>query len=148
MSKTLTGSRAVISVDSQVVGIYESCDYGANLGNEAVHTLGKYGAQEIVVTGYQAIDVRCSGFRIVGHGAHVLPKFPKLQDLLNLGTVTISIKDRQSGELIMTVTGAVPTSYSTGVAAQSISRVSVSYKGTVLTDENSDQSEAGAVDLP
>lgn len=147
-SKTLNGSRAVISVDNQVVGIYSSCSYGANLVNEPIHILGRFGPDEIAVTGYQAISVQCSGFRVVGNGAHVLPKFPKLQDLLNLGTVTISIKDRQTGELIMTVTGAVPVSYSTGVQSQATSQVSVTYVGTKLSDEEGDQEEAGAVSLP
>lgn len=148
MSKVLEGGRAVVSVDNQVVGIFESCTYGAALGTEPIFTLGRYGAQEIVVTSYEPITVNCNGFRIVGQGAHVLPKFPKLQDLLNLGPVTVSIRDRKTGALIMTVTGCIPNNYNTGPNARASTRLSVTYIGTKLSDESGDQDEAGAVSLP
>lgn len=148
MSKVLTGPRAVVSVDNQIVGIYESCTYGANIGTEPIHILGKFGPDEITPTSYEAVSVNCSGFRVVGNGAHVLPKFPKLQDLLNLAAVTISIRDRQTGELIMTAIGCVPTSYSTGVNARATSRVQISYVGLKVTDEDGDQEENNPTTLP
>lgn len=147
-SKVLTGARAVVSVDNQVVGIYESCTYGVNVGVEAIHILGRFGPDEITQTSYEAVTVQCSGFRVVGNGAHVLPKMPKLQDLLNLGAVNISIRDRQSGDLIMNATGCVPTSYNTGVNAKATSRLSVTYVGLKITDEDGDQDENGATTLP
>lgn len=148
MSKTLTGARAVISVDNQVVGIYESCTYGLNYGVEPIHILGKFGPDEIVVTSYESITVQCSGFRVIGSGAHTLPKVPKLQDLLNLGAVNISIRDRQTGALMMSASGCVPTSYNTGVNAKATSRVQITYVGTKIHDEDGDQEEAGATSLP
>lgn len=148
MSKVLTGPRAVVSVDNQIVGIFESCTYGANIGTEPIHILGRHSASEIANTSYEAVSVNCSGFRVVGNGAHVLPKFPKLQDLINLTSVTISIRDRQTGELIMTAIGCVPTSYSTGVNARATSRVQISYLGLRVHDESGDQEESGAADLP
>lgn len=146
--KTLTGGRAVVSVEGQIVGLFESCTYGPNLGAEAIHTLGRFGPQEIVVNSAEAITLRCSGFRIIDQGAHVLPKFPKLQDLLNLGTVSLSIRDRQSGKLIANALGCVPISYDTGVNARATSRMNVTYLATKLTDESGDQEEGGAVNLP
>jgi hypothetical protein len=148
MSKVMTGGRAVVSVDNQVVGIFESCTYGANVSVEPIHILGRFGPTEITPTGYEAVAINCNGFRVIGNGPHVLPKFPKLQDLLNLGAVTISIRDRQSGELIMTAIGCIATSYNTGVNARQTSRLSVSYTGLKVTDENGDQEEAGAISLP
>jgi len=148
MSKTMTGGRAVVSVDNKVVGIFESCTYGANISVEPIHILGRFGVAEIVPTSYEAIAINCNGFRVIGEGAHALPKFPKLQDLLNLGAVTISIRDRQSGELIMTAIGCIPTSYNTGVNARQTSRISVTYTGLRVTDESGDQEESGATSLP
>jgi hypothetical protein len=148
MAKVLTGPRAVVSVDNQIVGLFESCTYGANVGTEPIHILGRFGPTEITPTSYEAVSINCSGFRVVGQGAHILPKFPRLQDLLNLGPVTISIRDRQTGELIMTAIGCIPNSYSTGVNARATSRVQVSYIGLKVTDESGDQEEAGATDLP
>lgn len=149
MAKVFTGPRAVVSVDNQVVGLFENCTYGANVGVEPIHLLGKFGPDEITPTSYEAIQVNCSGFRVINQGVHILPKFPKLQDLLNLGTITISIRDRQTGSLIMTVIGCVPTSYNSGVQARSTSRISVSYTGLKLVDESGDQAEGnGATQLP
>lgn len=148
MAKVLTGPRAVVSVDNVIVGLFESCAYGANVGVEPIHLLGRFGPDEITPTSYEAVTVNCSGFRVVNQGVHILPKFPKLQDLLNLGSVTLSIRDRQTGELIMTAIGCVPTSYSTGVNARATSRIQVTYVGLKVTDESGDQEETGAVSLP
>jgi hypothetical protein len=148
MSKVMTGGRAVVSIDNAVVGIFESCTYGANVSVEPIHILGRFGPAEITATSIEAVAINCNGFRTIGQGAHVLPKFPKLQDLLNLGAVTISIRDRQSGDLIMTAIGCVATSYNSGVNARQTSRLSVTYTGLKVTDESGDQEESGATSLP
>jgi hypothetical protein len=149
MAKTLTGPRAVISVDGQVVGLFESCSYGVNIGTEPIHILGRFSADEIATTSYEAVTINCSGFRVVDQGVHILPKMPKLQDLLNLGPVTISIRDRQTGKLIMTAIGCIPNSYSTGVNARATSRISVTYVGVRAFDESGPQDESsGATSLP
>lgn len=148
MAKTLAGTRAVISVNNQVVGLFESCTYGVNIGTEPIHILGRFGPDEIVPTSYEAVTINCSGFRVVDQGVHLLPKMPKLQDLLNLGPITISIRDRQTGKLIMNAIGCIPTSYNTGVNARATSRISVTYVGIKLTDESGDQEESGATSLP
>lgn len=143
MAKTMTGARARISVDGQLVGMFDSVSYGAALGNEGIFTLGRYGAHEIAVTSYETISVSCTGFRIIGQGANVLPKFPKLQDLLGLGTVTLAISDRETGENIMTVVGAVPVNYSTGHNAKSTSKINITYVGVKLEEESGSQDETG-----
>jgi len=155
MSKVLTGGRAILSIQKGtgtpvVVGIFESCTYGANIGVEPIFILGSFAPKEITPTSYEAINVNCSGFRVVDSGAHTLPAFPKLQDLLALEGVTITIKDRQNANKnIMTVSGCVPTSYNTGVNAKATSRLQVSYTGLRLSDESGDQSEsAGSSELP
>lgn len=143
MSRTMTGARARISVDGQLVGMFDSVSYGAALGNEGIFTLGRFGAHEIAITSYETISVSCTGFRIIGQGANVLPKFPKLQDLLNLGTVTLSITDRESGDNIMTVVGAVAVNYSTGHNAKATSKINITYVGTKLEEESGSQDETG-----
>lgn len=68
MSKVLTGGRAVVSVDNQVIGVFESCTYGANIGVEPIHLLGRFGPAEITPTSYEAVTITCAGFRVVGSG--------------------------------------------------------------------------------
>ncbi|HLD91714.1 MAG TPA: hypothetical protein VI911_12005 [Patescibacteria group bacterium] len=151
MGKVLVGPSAVIKVDNVTVGLFDSCNWAVNHGAEAIHILGRFSPAEIALTSYEAITVNCSGFRIVGNGGHILPKVPKLQDLLNLEGVTISIVDRQHPEKpIMTVIGCVPVNYATGVNAKATSRIQVTYLGLKHFDESSDSQDesAGASNLP
>lgn len=165
-AKVFTGARAVVYIQQKntegkpstpvAVGVFDSCTYGVNVGAEAVHILGRYSPAEITQTSYEAVTVNCSGFRVIGNGAHVLPQFPKLGDLLALEGITLHMLDRQkpneanSNNLdpIMVVKNCIPISYSTGANAKATSRIQITYMGTHASDESGDQSEGGAVELP
>lgn len=150
-AKVFTGARAKVYVDNVLVGIFDSCTYSVNIGSEAIHLLGAYSASEIAQTSYEAVTINCSGFRLIGNGGHVLPKVPKLQDLLNLETVTLAMVDRQAdanAEPVMVAHNCIPVSYGTGAAAKSTSRIQITYIGTHLRDESGPQDEADAVRLP
>jgi hypothetical protein len=150
-SKVYTGARAKIFVDNVLVGIFDSCSYAVNIGAEAIHILGRYSPAEITQTSYEAVTVNCSGFRIIGNGGHILPKMPKLQDLLNLESVTLAMVDRQGAAddpPVMIVQNCIPVSYSTGANAKSTSRIQITYMGTHASDESGAQDEGGAVNLP
>lgn len=158
-AKVFTGARAKVYVDDILVGIFDSCNYAVNIGAEAVHILGRYSPAEIVQTSYEAVAAQCSGFRLIGNGGHVLPKVPKLQDLLNLETITLAMVDRQAPDgvnninpdnrPVMTVQNCIPISYSTGAAGKATSRIQITYLGTHASDESGDQDEGpGGVALP
>ena len=148
MSKVVTGARAKIYVDNQLVGIFESCTTSKSIGTEPIHLLGKYGPDEIAITSAEAVNVSCSGFRVVGNGIHVLPKVPMVQDLLNFQPFTITIVDRQTGATMKTILGCVPNSDNDNYNAKATSRVTVNYIGLLASDESGAQSEGGAVSLP
>ena len=149
-AKVMTGARAKIYVDNVLVGVYDSCTYAINIGAEPIHILGRYSPAEITQTSYEAVTVNCSGFRVIGNGGHVIPKVPKLQDLLQLEYVTLSMVDRQSVDNIpiMNVQNCIPINYSTGVNAKATSRIQVTYLGTHAGDEAGDQDEGDGVNLP
>lgn len=147
-SKVMVGARAKIYVDNVLVGIFESCNYNTNIGVEAIHLLGRYSPDEITPTSYEAVTLSCSGFRVVESGVHVLPKFPKLQDLLTLEAVTIAVVDRQSKKTILTAIGCVGTSMNGNHNARATSRVTVNYTGLRISDESGAQDEGDAVSLP
>jgi hypothetical protein len=148
-AKVFVGARARVYVDNVLVGIFDSVDYSVNVGAEPIHLLGRYGPAEITPTSYEAVSLNCSGFRLIGNGGHILPKMPKLQDLLNLESVTLSVSDRQNPDIpILVAQNCIPVSYSTGYSAKATSRIRVSYLGTKASDEAGDQSEAGATELP
>lgn len=151
-SKVFTGARAIVSIDGVQVGVFDSCTYAVNIGAEPIHLLGRFGPAEITPTSYEAVTVNCSGFRVIGNGGHVLPKFPKLQDLLSLENVTLSVADRQrqaGDEPIATIIGCVPINYSTGYNAKATSRIQITYLGIKISDESGNQDESqGAINLP
>lgn len=150
-SRVFTGSRAKVYVDNVLVGVFDSCTYAVNVGAEPIHLLGRFSPAEITQTSYEAVTVNCSGFRVIGNGGHVLPKFPKLQDLLQLETVTLAMTDRQAGpgsDPVMTVHNCIPINYSTGANAKATSRIQVTYLGTHHADEDGAQDEGDAVTLP
>ena len=149
-AKVFTGARAKVYVDDVLVGIFDSCTYAVNIGAEPVHILGRYSPAEIAQTSYEAVTVNCSGFRVIGNGGHILPKVPKLQDLLQLETVTLAMVDRQSTDNvpIMNVQNCIPINYSTGANAKATSRIQVTYLGTHASDESGQQDEGSGVNLP
>lgn len=148
-TKVLTGARAKVYVNNQLVGIFESANYNVNIGVEPIHILGRYSPDEITPTSYEAVTISCSGFRIAGQGPHVLPAVPKLQDLLNLEAVTLAIVDRQTGDTVLTAIGCVPNSHNGNHNAKATSRVTINYTGLRISDESGAQDEGnGAVSLP
>jgi len=150
-AKTIVGGRTFVTVDGTVVGVFDSCTINEGLTLEDIHILGKYGADEIVATSYNAITVSCTGFRIYGNGVKVLPKFPTVNDLLLLGTVTLSVQDRQNlkGNPIATIINCVPETNSENFNARATSKINISYRGTLLVDESApNDGENGATSLP
>jgi hypothetical protein len=148
-TKTLTGARAKIYVNNALVGIFETCSYSASFGTEPIHILGAFGPQEIVINSQEAISITCGGFRLAGQGPTLLPAVPKLADLLTFESVQIVIVDRQTGVNILVASGCVPTSYSGSHNARATSRISITYSGLHITDENSvGDGEKNNVQLP
>jgi len=147
VQKTMTGARAIVRVAGETVGIFDSAQYGANLGTEPVHTLGRYSASEISITSYEAVQVSCSGFRIIGQGVHELPNAPKIKDLLLFERITLEIVDRQTRQTIMIVVDCVPANWSEAQNAKATSKLNITYIGTKLYDESSPNGddESGAV---
>ena len=149
MSKVMVGARAKVFVNGNLCGIYETCSYNMSMGTEPIHLLGRYSPDEITPTSYEAVTISCSGFRVVNEGPHKAPHIVKLQDLMALEGVTITVVDRQNGAGILTAIGCIATSYSGNHNARATSRITINYTGLRLSDEEGAQDEAvGAVSLP
>jgi len=159
MSQTITGSRALIKVKGKVIGIFDSCSWGASISLDEIAILGRFSTGEIVATGYPPVNVSCSGFRVYGNGpSQMVPdqeigrggNFPLLQTLLDLSNFTLEIYDRQNPDLaIAVIEGCVPQSWSGGVQSRSVSKINISYMGVLVYDESGAQTEpAGSATLP
>ena len=139
-SLVLTGARALVELDGKIIGCFDSVTWTSSISTEAVFTLGRYSAHEIVTTAYEQVDVNCSGFRVMGANPNETNGggFAKVASLLSQSTVSITIIDRQAATdafgtgatTVLTVVQCVPTSYSSGFQAKSASRFQISYRGT------------------
>ena len=150
-AKTITGGRTVVISDGAPVGIFDSITINEGLTLEDIHTLGKYGPQEIVATAYNAVTVNTSGFRIYGSGVKKLGQFPTLADLITLGTITLAVQDRQNptGAPLVTIVNCVPETNNVNFNARASSKVNLTYRGTALTDESTQgDAELGASSYP
>jgi hypothetical protein len=148
MSKVMVGGRAKIYVDDKLIGIFESCTVANTLSTEPIHILGRFTPAEIAILSKEAVNVSCSGFRVVGAGKHTLPKMPKVQDLLSFTPFKIDVIDRQTGETIESVFNCVPTTDNSNYNAKATSRVAINYVGTIASDESGAQDEGAGSNLP
>lgn len=146
--KVLTGNRAKVYVDGKLVGIFDSCNYSSSLGVEPIFILGATAAREIAINSQEVVNLNCSGFRVVGNGVHVLPKFPKLADLMNFQALTLSVVDRATGVQVLTALNCVPSTTSENYNAKTTSKIQITYVGIRGFDESGDSDESDAADLP
>jgi len=155
-SKVITGGRAVVSITGPtggptVIGIFDSCSVSESISSEDIHILGRFSASEITLTSYNVVNVQCTGFRVYGYGAKALGQFPTLNQLLGLGTVTLTVGDRENptGPALATIINCLPDTNSTNFQSRATSKINISYKGTLMTDESApNDAESGATDLP
>jgi hypothetical protein len=149
-SKTMSGGRGKCYVNGVLVGIFESCNTSRSYGTEAIHTLGKFGPQEVVYTSAEQINVSCSGFRVIDAGVHTLKggSVPTVGQLLTFEPFVISIVDRQSGKTVRVVEGCVPTQDNDNFNAKATSKVTINYVGTVTYDESGPQNEGDTPSFP
>ena len=147
--KVITGARAVVRVNGNIVGIFESCSVAKNFGTEPIFILGSYIPREIAITSSEVVTVTCAGFRVVGTGLNTLPAVPLVSDLLTFDALTITVVDRQSGQTLETIQNCVPTSDNTNYNAKASSRVNVTYTGTIgWNEDQTADNDSGSTDLP
>src|ERR1019366_3376526 len=142
-SKVITGGRTVVSITGPtggpvVIGIFDSCSVSESISSEDIHILGRYSPSEITLTSYNAVNVQCTGFRVYGFGVKALGQFPTLNQLLGLGSITLTVGDRENptGPALATIINCLPDTNSNSFQSRATSKVNISYKGTMMVDES------------
>ena len=155
-SKVITGGRTVVSITGPSggpvpIGIFDSISTTEAITSEDIHILGRYSPAELSLTGYNAVQVTCSGFRVYGYGVKALGQFPTMAQLLGLGSVTLTVSDRENpkGPALATIINCLPDTNSNNYTSRATSKISITYKGQFMVDESApNDSEIGAADLP
>lgn len=132
-----------------VVGLFNSISYGMSYDVQDVFLLGRVSADETVTTAQETVNVTCSGFRVVGQGAHKGAHLTALQDVLTAEYLQLAVYDRQTNQLIAKISSVRPTGFSTTINARQLEEISVSFKGILVGDESVDNAEpVGSSTLP
>lgn len=141
-SKTLHGARVVLAIDGRKIGHFSNCSVNVGLDVQPTFVLGRFSAGELVYTGYEPVSISCGAYRIWKNGPHESARVPKLQDLIDAADVTLTVFDRQNpDEPALNVIGVKPVGYSLGMAARSLTELSLNFLGLVASDESGDQDE-------
>lgn len=155
-SQIITGGRTVMTITGPtggpvVIGTFDSVTINESITSEDIHILGRFSADDIVLTSYSAVSVSCTGFRVFGYGVKALGQFPVLNQLLGLGKITLTVSDRQNptGPALATVINCLPDTNSNAFQSRATAKINITYKGTMLVDESApNDAESGAVSLP
>lgn len=151
-SKIMHGARAVVQLGRKKVGVFTNVSYGSAYDVQPAFILGRFSPAELTYTAAEPIGISASGWRVIGHGPFTEDggSMPKLQDLLNAEDLTFSLYDRQTDQLIMTVTGVRHAGFSTSVAPRALEEIAYNFIGLRLADESArDNNESpSAANLP
>jgi hypothetical protein len=149
MGKIVHGGRMKVFINNELVGLFNSATVSYSYGTEPVHILGKFDPASIVLHSVDAVSISCSGFRLAGNGPKILPKVPKVQDLLLFEGMTMTLVDRQTGAELETILNVTPASTNVNYSARASSTIQINYLGTIGYTEAGAESENGsASDLP
>lgn len=138
-AKVMTGARAKVSVDGKPVGIFNNISYGQTFTADPIFILGAYGPVETVYTAQDAINIQCSGWRVIDHGPHAEAAMPSLSELLRHEYIEITVFDRldddPAGKPIAKFHRCRPTAYNATLANRQPSECQITYIGLKMDDE-------------
>jgi hypothetical protein len=143
------GARAQLVVNGKVIGLFTQVSYGVNYDVVPSFILGRFSPAEITYTGSDAVSVSASGYRVIGAGPYSdAGQVPLIQDLLNFEDISLSLYDRQTNQLVMTVVGVKPVGFNESDASRAISTMTITFMGQILSTEGTPSAEgSGASDI-
>ncbi len=149
ISRVMTGPRAQVIINGEIVGVFNSINWNYTLDLRNVDILGRFSTAEIVNTGMEPVEVSCSGYRVINAGPHVSMSVPLLQDLLSSPNLELAVIDRATGQRIAKIHQCKSSGYSTAIDAKGIESLTAHYRGILVDDESATNSETpGASTLP
>ena len=134
-AKILTGARAKVLINGQVVGLFSNCTWSLNQDKIPNFILGRFSPAEITPTSQEAVNINLRGYRVVDSGPYKVANATMLKNLLTEDDFSVVILDRQSGKAIFTAAGCRVLGWSSGVAAKGVSDIELRILGLRAEDE-------------
>jgi len=134
-AKILTGARAKIAIDGNVVGLFANCSWSIRQDKSPAYILGRFNPAEITPTSQEPVSLSLTGYRVVDSGPYAVANATLLRGLLNEEDFSVVVTDRQSGKAIFTAVGCRVSGWSSGVAARGVSDIRIDIIGIRGEDE-------------
>lgn len=134
-SKVLTGARAKILINGQVVGLFSNCSWSVRQSKEPLFILGRYSPAEITPTTQEPVSLSLTGYRVVDSGPYKVANATLLKNLLQEEDFTVTVLDRQTGRQVFQCLGARVSGWSSGISARGVSDIRVDVSGLLGFDE-------------
>ncbi len=144
LGRYLTGPRAIIKVNGQLMGFAFGVTYRINTEQDELMGIDNYVPMEIGPKRI-TIDGTLNMLHIPGKGASNLLIQSNVLSFMFHKYITIEIRDRQTDALIFKTNQAVITSRQEEIRAEQISTVTLSWKAIGWADEKSPALPAGAL---
>ncbi len=134
-AKILTGARAKVLINGQLVGLFSNCSWSIRQGKDPAFVLGRYNPAEIIPTTQEPVTISLQGYRVVDAGPYKVANATLLKNLLNEEDFAIAVLDRQTNKKIFTAVGCRVQGWSSGVAARGVSDIRIDVIGIRGQDE-------------
>jgi hypothetical protein len=134
-AKILTGARAKVLINGNVVGLFSNCTWSLNQEKVANFVLGRFSPAEITPTSQEAVSITLRGYRVVDSGPYKVANATLLKNLLTEEDFSVVILDRQTSKSIFTAVGCRVLGWSSGVAAKGVSDIELRILGLRAEDE-------------
>ena len=134
MSQVITGARAIFTINNQKVAFASDCNYTWSHNMQPVEVLDQLEVAEHAEVG-MSIDFSCTMFRVARKSAVSLGIQPKLSALLSQPELVVTISDKVSGDILLSVSGVKLASRSGSVNARGVWTESLNFVGRLANDE-------------
>lgn len=134
MTTAMTGARAIFRLDSNQIAYASNVSYNENIQYEPVNVLDRLDVVEHAEVGY-TVDFQCQNFRIPNQSVKQLGIMSRLQDILTQGELTAEVIDRNTGAILLLMTGVKLQARQTTVDARGMMTETWTFVGRRAIDE-------------
>jgi hypothetical protein len=134
MSRTITGAKALFTINATPIVYASSCSYEWAHTVTPVQGIDQITVDEQAETG-MTIAFSCSTFRVFKRSAISLGLQPKLRTLLQQPEMVVALYDRTTNDLLLRIEGVKLTSRSGNLDARGVWTETLSFVGRTASDE-------------
>lgn len=134
MSQAITGARAIFSINNTDMAVASNCSYEWKHEVQPIEGVDLLEIQEHAETGIR-IEFTCDTFRVFGNSVTNLGIQPKLASVLTQPELTVTIRDKITGGVLLALTRVKFTGRSGRINARGVWTETLTFAAITATDE-------------